>query len=591
MMIRQQKYLFAAAVVLILTTQIARLFRGCDVWISNCFDDATRQIVFDFSGLPIPKTSIGDVTTNFLTYGNTAADPSTINPVDTSTSTSTSPPTQNPVVPSTKSPTKTPTSAPTTKKQETKSPTMAPTVTTTKRETTTTNSTVPPKAASAVTPATEGSSASYQPPALSNSTGDSPASSIQSMLPPAEIATSTPSVVRMRTDVQQLFDEYKKHHSHEQLLLANETKTLHNRKYVLGVYTCPNQAGNRIHDFTSAMVGALITNRTLLWKYYDPDTCSSLSKYNKNGLWCGKFGSYEDCHQILGRADWIPSYDVWASTLGLAERPQWWLNETVSMRRPQGGRYRPNETLFVSPDLVDAKDLRTFQRAEYLKYDIGAENRSKILYSRGTMYLYGMLFHEIFPLLSVGGSEEAKTKTTTPTMNTTREVDIPITISLHSRHWHGNDNGTRVLREKKCLQQVFQKLSVGTAASNRTCNVYLMSDREPTIDLLTTYLKTNTTCNPIVADHKTGSGLTGEHGPFAGRGYFDDLEMGRQARDGFVGHCGRSSSQLLWELIEYDRVEDAMNSNISLSSYPDLVTCCLPTAGRTISHAHPDEPE
>ena len=571
-MIRQKlrmDYLFAAAVVLIVTSQIARLFRGCDVWI-NCFDDATRQAVFDFSGLP--KASIGDAT-NFLTYGN--ADSSTMDPVDTSTSS----PTQNPV-PSTKSPTKTPTAAPTTKKPETKSPTTAPTVTT-KRETTT-NSTVPSKA-TAVTHATEGS-ASHQP-ALSNSTGDATAST-QSMLPPT---IATPSV-RFRTDVQRLFDEYKEHHSHERLLHANETKTLQNRKYILGVYTCPNQAGNRIHDFTSAMVAALITNRTLLWKYYDSETCSALSKYGKNGLWCGNFGSYEDCHQIVGRADWIPSYDDWASTLGMPEQPQWWLNATVTQRRPQGGRYRPNETLFVAFDMCDAKELRIFQRGEYLKYDIGAENRSNILYSRGTMYLYGMLFHEIFPLLSVGASEEAKTKTATPTLNT-READIPITISVHSRHWHGNDNGTRVLREKKCLQQVFQKLSVGTAASNRTCNVYLMSDREPTIELLTAYLKTNTTCNPIVADHKTGKGLTGEHGPFAGRGYFDDLDMGRQARDGFVGHCGRSSSQLLWELIEYDRVEDAMKSNISLSSYPDLVTCCLPTAGRTISHAHPDEPE
>ena len=371
---------------------------------------------------------------------------------------------------------------------------------------------------------------------------------------------------RFRTEPQILFDEYKQQHSHESLLRDNETNSLHHRSYILGVYTCPYQAGNRLHDFTAAVVAAILTNRTLLWKYYDPDTCSALGNFSKTGLWCGHLGSYEECHQIIDRANWIPSYSDWALSLGM--------NPKVSYngRRPQGGNYRHNDTLFIPFDMVTAKEPGIWKSGGYLRYHSFAGKRLNVLYKLGTMYLFGMIFHEVFPIKPyVKGSPLLPSEVT----NTKGKQGSPITISVHSRHGSRKDDGKNVTREKGCLLEIFEVLSVGLAESSKVCFVHLMSDRELTINLLSEWILESTTCTPIIAMHEKGKGLTKEHGPYAGKGYFDDLSEGRQARDGFVGSCKRSSSQLLWELIEYDRVEHAIASNVPLSSLSKLATCCL----------------
>mmetsp|Transcript_49680 Transcript_49680/g.120431 ORF Transcript_49680/g.120431 Transcript_49680/m.120431 type:complete len:111 (-) Transcript_49680:1427-1759(-) len=53
-----------------------------------------------------------------------------------------------------------------------------------------------------------------------------------------------------------------------------------------------------------------------------------------------------------------------------------------------------------------------------------------------------------------------------------------------------------------------------------------------------------------------GGSFSTEHGPFAGREFLDDLVLASQARNGVVGH-ERSSSDLLMELIDYDRIMEA----------------------------------
>lgn len=84
------------------------------------------------------------------------------------------------------------------------------------------------------------------------------------------------------------------------------------RSFVVGYYSCPIQAGNRLHDFWNALIVAIVTNRTLLWKYYDPETCSYAHVgYDTNP--CEISNHERDCAQVLKRAAWIPSYDHWTS--------------------------------------------------------------------------------------------------------------------------------------------------------------------------------------------------------------------------------------------------------------------------------------
>jgi hypothetical protein len=71
-----------------------------------------------------------------------------------------------------------------------------------------------------------------------------------------------------------LWCDYQRWHSHQSLL----DQPPHNRTFVVGYYYCPNQAGNRLHDFMNFLIVAIVTNRTLLWKHYGKETCAVAHK-------------------------------------------------------------------------------------------------------------------------------------------------------------------------------------------------------------------------------------------------------------------------------------------------------------------------
>ena len=78
----------------------------------------------------------------------------------------------------------------------------------------------------------------------------------------------------------------------------------HNRIFVVAQYACPREAGNIFHDYANALLLAIMTNRTLLWRYLKHKDWENL------GL-----STEEECNRILRRADWIPSYDEWKKEL------------------------------------------------------------------------------------------------------------------------------------------------------------------------------------------------------------------------------------------------------------------------------------
>ena len=83
------------------------------------------------------------------------------------------------------------------------------------------------------------------------------------------------------------------------------TGDLAGRRYAIAHYSCPEQLGNRMMAFLNAFLAAVVTNRTILWKYChrDPEMCPMS-------------GPLEDCQRVYRRQEWIASADEMLPTLG-----------------------------------------------------------------------------------------------------------------------------------------------------------------------------------------------------------------------------------------------------------------------------------
>jgi hypothetical protein len=127
-----------------------------------------------------------------------------------------------------------------------------------------------------------------------------------------------------------VFQQYQKWHSAESL-----EKSPHNRTFAVGYYSCPLEAGNRLHYFFNGLLWAVVTNRTYLWKYFDRETClASPKRPGGSHLFnCNATNRVEDCDTILERAAWLPSYDEWAPKLSLSEpqRLHYWSTRPKSL--------------------------------------------------------------------------------------------------------------------------------------------------------------------------------------------------------------------------------------------------------------------
>jgi hypothetical protein len=61
------------------------------------------------------------------------------------------------------------------------------------------------------------------------------------------------------------------------------------------------------------LIFAVITNRTLLWKYHDRSTCERVGEGHASKI-CIVANTPQDCSLVLHRHEWIPSFDEWNAT-------------------------------------------------------------------------------------------------------------------------------------------------------------------------------------------------------------------------------------------------------------------------------------
>ena len=406
-------------------------------------------------------------------------------------------------------------------------------------------------------------------------------------------------------DVWRLWQQYQQEHSVDALQkeiregdggLSSQWKNIAShyndtRRFAVGYYSCPLQAGNRLHHFMNSLIWAVITNRTLLWKYYDRDTCQVVGRMYASGI-CQAANHETDCRSVLKRAEWLPGLDEWKLSYNLSTPVplSYW---TTHPAQPQHRLWFPGAEHHAG--LAVSTPLRFVDFPQMLGQDSSivlhlngqprlellptkeSQIRAKRLFGAGVDYLYGMLFSESFafqPAISVPpvSATHADSPMFIPNNSTT------IRIVMHSRHTKASDDGSSIHRETLCLQNILRANHHIHQMHEPNCQVILLSDRSMTLQNLALHLQERyPACDVLVIPHNSSAGLSfsEEHGPFAGVGFYQDLAMVANQtilttpvqQVAFVGSKRRSSSQLIREIMTYTLC--LQNG----TKAPDLMTC------------------
>lgn len=373
------------------------------------------------------------------------------------------------------------------------------------------------------------------------------------------------------------FQEWKRYHSVDAL-----RRNPHNRSYIVGYYSCPRQVGVQFNDFLNSLLQAVISNRTFLYEY------SNFAGWNSAGV-----NTPEACHRLVERATWIPSYTEWKKKINLPNVVMSFAtnidphNKTVMFEKVDRGEtvhedvshipvltpertWGTSSVTEVSPGVLklDNHYASTYFGQMYNIPNLARTQIVRQLYSEGVSFLYGMMLHEVFPFTKEVLDAVQHDLEPPKGINPMEEVSI----AVHSRHPQSTQDGKDVSKEVRCLDYILNNLR---SRDTKPCALYVMADRDATIELLTKYAASRQ-CRVVKAStqhvHRINdTSKTAEHGPFAGAGYFLDLAVVSHARTAIVA-TRRSSSALVDELIEYHRRMEAWESKSQRLSEP-IIRC------------------
>jgi hypothetical protein len=330
-------------------------------------------------------------------------------------------------------------------------------------------------------------------------------------------------------------------------------ETLNSTQFIVGRYSCPMEAGNRLVRFMNGLLWAIATGRTFLWGHFDKEAClHMLADGDAFAEMCEMhLNSRQDCANILHLADWVPSWDEWSVKLNL----------TYPVRACAGASPRLDPIAIPMDDPavprvvhvghqvnIDTGILLATWRPRVLREVLEEKQsrmRAKELFSIGVYFTYGMLFESLFTL-------DPSLFSSYPALDNNR-VD---TYMLHSRHKRKDDDGSTIGLEISCMTEV---LSNRIDSDSKPCVVYAMTDRTKTREQLPEALS-KFNCTAFFSDTTQSESWSSEHGPFAGRGFFEDLALVHQARRGFMSPNRktrkgiRTSSALPRSIMEFRRM-------------------------------------
>lgn len=287
-------------------------------------------------------------------------------------------------------------------------------------------------------------------------------------------------------------------------------------------YWCPERAGNILHNLINNAAWSILHNRTILLQYNDgnPQPKANAREFCESIL-VPKFPCFESIQKELQLPDPVV-VDLTKENANSSDWPQ----VVYFPQIPDLGIPSPPG----APITGWASHPVNRQYKSYLLKNNFVPSIIQ-LYALGPSFTHGMILRHFFDWPE-------------PTVTTTAQVSI----ALHSRHIVDADDGHWIMDEIKCLEELFSKHNTTT-----DCVVYLLSDRETTLDLLQQWLQEHS-CRGVVARHAMTlrKSTQVEHGPFSGLGFIEDLVVGSQARTALVGSSVRSSYMLLEALATYD---------------------------------------
>ena len=408
------------------------------------------------------------------------------------------------------------------------------------------------------------------------------------------------------------------------------TNDINKRRFAIAYYSCPRRVGNFLHYFFNAVTWSMIHNRTVLWKFFRLHEKSS---------------TVDECEAILQRAKWIPSYDEWKERLNMPPPVNVPLRRDATYNKSEHQQLQQlfdHVHLVLFPQFPDGLYPSSVQKnmtrhgwadhpmkrddsIEYIKsLPQPMQDTARDLYTYGPDFLYGMLYSELFTLqfhpsenvLHLAANDGISSTTLTNGNKGTLQKDKNdskqlkhLRVALHSRHTVSEDDGSYIRDEINCLTKILPTREQ-QMTQNIPCSIYLMSDRQNTIENITQWIVERyiggdgPDCNVITANHSISMALSAsltisnreEHGPWSGVGFFQDLDVVANAEHVLIGDIHRSSTKLLLEVLEYRRilsttvrpkiigVEEQHGDTHRSSNLPRLVKCQLPVRSASLGY-------
>ena len=200
------------------------------------------------------------------------------------------------------------------------------------------------------------------------------------------------------------------------------------RKFVLGTYACPSMVGRGVHEFLNAIIGAVITNRTIVWQFCPRKPCQADDE--------------ETCAKYLERSQWMMSIveaeNAWKGSncskifdrntqLMDASRRHWSHKKLACC-----GIDRLDPVIITFGTFLDRHDMY-YVAANSSRLLPPAASRARLLFSLGESVAYGLLFRSAFKFTQEVAS-----------MNTATLGDAygATYYGIHLRHSTNNDDGS-----------------------------------------------------------------------------------------------------------------------------------------------------
>jgi hypothetical protein len=386
----------------------------------------------------------------------------------------------------------------------------------------------------------------------------------------------------MLSPPQTMLLDFVRRHSADSL--RRETpEQFRKRKFAIAYYSCPLQLGNQLFHFMNSILWAVITDRTVLYKYMDKRTCERLKEHQPmlylSDAICQAANTVKDCDVVLERAPWLPSYDEFVDPSWEIHRVDFWQTHWFSLS-PQWIRIRylfdeskhMNLTkvdrikfkLVEFPALTNADSTwltKRFTRQKLLSTS-GAKTRARKLTKKGLRFTYGMFFSEMFRLRD----KEFDLVNEYYPKPDGKESNL-FSIALHSRHKLVKQKGRNIQNEGDCLDKV-----LANRPANHSCRVCAMSDRPLALETLKAWLEQKHHCDLIQVHHlDQTSSFSVEHGLNAGAAFVRELDVcHRYGIHGVITTStgsASSSSALLESLADYNN-----NKNYDGSNYINVET-------------------